>query len=155
VEAAKEVSRIAAIKAPPEQRYAWAMRAHMSSILSDVQASKIYFENESDIPPRIRAEFRKVLRDIHNTFVGLAAECCEAGFFKKDPSLAVYHTMAIANWPYRWFSESGELSADAFIENAIEFALSGLAGSRSDLKRLAKSNIPSAQRRIKSQSRTK
>jgi AcrR family transcriptional regulator len=155
IETAKEVSRIAAMKAPPEQRFAWAMRAHMSSVLSDVQASKIYFENESDIPPKIKAEFRKVLRDIHNTFVSLAVECCEVGFFKKDPSLAVYHTMAIANWPYRWFADSGELSADAFIENAIEFALLGLAGSRSDLKRLARSKMPSPQARIKLRPRTK
>lgn len=136
------VGRIVRLDAPPECRFVWAMRAHMDMLLSDIDAAKIYFENESDLPPKIRAEFRKLLRDIQNAFFQLASEGCKTGVFEGDPRLMVKHALAIANWPYRWYSPEGRLGRQEFVNNAIEFMLSAFMGSRADVARIIKSKAP-------------
>jgi AcrR family transcriptional regulator len=139
----RSLSEIARIDAPPEHRFVWAMRAHMSSILSDIQSTKIYFENEADLPMKVRSDLRKVLRKTQEIFSRIIREGCDQGSFSTDPPLAAKHALAVAHWPYRWFSETGKLSREQFIDNAIEFMLTALmAKDRRKIKRLVQFRSP-------------
>jgi AcrR family transcriptional regulator len=122
-----ELRRIQALRAPADVRFVMAMRAHMEKILSDQQASKVYFENEADLPRPIRTELRAVLREIESIFIRIVSEGVQSGVFRSDdPVMSVRHAMALCAWPYRWYSPSGRLSRADFIDTAIDFALSAL-----------------------------
>jgi AcrR family transcriptional regulator len=121
--------RIQALKIPADTRFAMALRSLMNDIISDLQASKIYFENEADLPPPIRAELRGVLREIEDIFIQVVNDGRQVGMFTCDPIMAVRHVMAIAAWPYRWYSPAGALNKEEFIDTAVDFALSGLTGA--------------------------
>jgi TetR/AcrR family transcriptional regulator, cholesterol catabolism regulator len=122
-----ELRRIQALRAPADVRFVMAMRAHMDKILLDQQASKVYFENEADLPRPIRTELRAVLREIETIFVRIVREGVQSGVFRSDdPVMMVRHAMAVCAWPYRWYSSSGRLSRADFIDTAIDFALSAL-----------------------------
>jgi AcrR family transcriptional regulator len=122
----KELRKIAAVDASPEVRFVLAMRALMQGVLSDGQASKVYFENEADLPPEFRAKLRRRLREIQESFVGIIADGVAAGVFKCEPRIAAKHVLAMCAWPYRWFSHDGKMSLDEFITSAVNFALGGL-----------------------------
>lgn len=122
----KEIRKYAAVDASPETRFVLAMRALLQGVLSDRQASKVYFENEADLPPKFRANLRRLLREIQEIFVGIIADGVEAGVFKGDPRISAKHVLAICGWPYRWFSHDGKMSLDEFITSAVNFALGGL-----------------------------
>ena len=142
-----DVRRISSMDAPPEQRFVWALRAHINQLLNDIQASKIYFENESDLPARARNEARSVLKEIQNTYIRLIAEGRKAGVFRVGQiDLAVMHIMAVANWPYRWFSKDGRLNNDKFVDNVLEFVLSAICCPGTDIGKLIKSRCPDADR---------
>ena len=126
-----ELRRIQNLKAAPDVRFIMALRAHMGSILSDLQSSKIYFENEADLPVEIRRELRAVQREIENIFLAIAQEGVRSGVFKREPRMAIRHTMAICAWPYRWYSEGGPLSKDEFIDTAADFALAAMRAKNS------------------------
>jgi AcrR family transcriptional regulator len=125
-----ELRRIYALKASADIRFVMAMRSHMNEVLSDQQATKIYFENEADLPPPIRTELRNVLREIEKIFCQILSEGAQEGIFRCDSKMATRHLMAVAIWPYRWYSPNGRLSKEEFIDTAVDFALSSLkAGS--------------------------
>lgn len=123
---ASELRKIAAIAAPPEARFVLAMRTLMHSMLSDQRATKVYLENEADLPPEFRADLRRGNREIQETFVDIIADGVRAGVFKTDSRIAAKHVLAICCWPYRWFSNDGALSLDELITSAVNFALGGL-----------------------------
>jgi TetR/AcrR family transcriptional regulator, cholesterol catabolism regulator len=126
-----ELRRIHRLKVPPDVQFVMAFRSHMGSILSDIQSSKIYFENEVDLPLPIRDELRAVMREIENIFIAIAEEGVRTGVFKRDPRMAIRHAMAVCAWPYRWYLPGGLLSRDEFIDNAADFALSALRAESS------------------------
>lgn len=123
---AMELRRIASHKSPPEHRLALAMRTLMRDVLGDRQASKVYFENESDLPPRIRNKFRRRLREIQSAFVEIVTDGVSAGVFRGEPNIVAKHILSVCAWPYRWFSADGALSLDAFVDSAISFVLGGI-----------------------------
>lgn len=123
--------RIEALPEPAEARFRMAFHAHMDSILSDIPASKIYFENEADLPPPVRRELRAVLREIEDIFAGIAQEGVERGAFKGEARIAVRHAMAVSAWAYRWYSPAGRLSREAFVDNAADFVMAALRGEKS------------------------
>jgi len=122
----KELRKIASVDASPETRFVLAMRALMQGVLNDQQASKVYFENEADLPPKFRTNLRRLLREIQEVFVEIIADGVAAGVFKGEPRIAAKHVLAICGWPYRWFSADGQLSLDEFVNSAVNFALGGL-----------------------------
>ena len=123
---ATELRRIASIKAPPQHRLALAMRMLMRAVLGDQQASKVYFENESDLPTKIRTSFRRQLREIQNAFSEIVTEGVAVGVLRGDPEIVAKHVLSVCAWPYRWFSADGALSLDAFIDSAVSFVLGGV-----------------------------
>ena len=128
-----ELRKIASIKAPPQHRLALAIRLLMHGVIGDQQASKVYFENESDLPPKFRADLRRQLRGIQNAFADLVGEGVTAGVFRGDPKIVAKHILSVCAWPYRWFSANGMLSLDAFIDSAVRFVLGGvLADPKAD-----------------------
>jgi Tetracyclin repressor-like, C-terminal domain len=131
------------LRAPADVRFVMAMRAHMHGILIDQQASKVYFENEADLPRPIRTELRAVMREIETIFVRIVSEGVQSGVFRSDdPVMTVRHAMALCAWPYRWYSPSGKLSRADFVDSAIDFALSALR-TGSSLNSVAVADIKS------------
>lgn len=129
-----ELRKIASIEAPPQHRLALAMRLLMHGVLGDPQSSKVYFENEADLPPKFRADLRRQLRGIQNVFFELVSEGVSAGVFRGDPGIVAKHILSVCSWPYRWFSTGGKLTLDAFIDSAVNFVLGGvLADPKADL----------------------
>lgn len=129
-----ELRKIASIEASLECRLALAMRLLMHGVIGEQQASKVYFENESDLPPKFRADLRRQLREIQNVFFKLIREGVSAGVFRGDPNLVAKHILSVCAWPYRWFSANGKLTLDAFIDSAVDFVLGGvLANPKADL----------------------
>jgi TetR/AcrR family transcriptional regulator, cholesterol catabolism regulator len=137
-----ELRRIYALRATADVRFVMAMRAHMGEILADQLASKIYFENEANLPLSIRNELRAVLREIEGIFVDIVSDGVRSGVFKcKDPLMSVRHSMAVCAWPYRWYSSSGKLSLEEFVDTAVDFALSSLK-TGSSLNSVSESTRP-------------
>lgn len=138
IASSEELRKIAEMKAPATTRFVTAMRAHLSGSLADKLAPKIYFENESHLPPKVRAEMRKILKGIERVFLDIIADGVKEGVFNVDPGLAVKHVMAVATWPYRWYSENGPLSQDQFADNMIRFMLGALAGYKAEMPKRGK-----------------
>lgn len=138
IASAAELRKIAEMKAPATTRFIAAMRFHLSTSLADKLAPKIYFENESHLPPKVRAEMRKILKGIERVFLDIIADGVNEGVFNVEPRLAVKHVMAVATWPYRWYSESGPLNPDQFADNIIQFMLGALAGYKGELPKRGK-----------------
>lgn len=121
-----ELRKIASVNASPEARFILAMRALMQGVLGDQPASKVYFENEADLPPKFRANLRRLLREIQQVFEDIIAEGVAQGVFQGEPRILAKHVLSVCAWPYRWFSPEGELSLDEFITTAVNFALAGI-----------------------------
>jgi AcrR family transcriptional regulator len=129
----RDLQKIRDLDLPADVRFAKAMRVLMGDILSDQQGSKIYFENEGDLPKPIRAELRGARREMEQVFIQIVADGCRAGLFNCDPVMAVRHAMGVAVWPYRWYAQNGALTKDEFIDTAINFVLSAFkAGERQE-----------------------
>src|SRR5207237_361293 len=95
---------------------------------ADKLAPKIYFENESHLPPKVRAEMRKILKGIERVFFDIIADAAKEGVFDVEPRLAAKHVMAVAAGPHRGYSEHGPTSQDEFADAAeldISLARSG------------------------------
>lgn len=130
---AGELCGIASFDAAPELRLALAMRVLMRNVLRDQQASKVYFDNESDLPPKIRLKFRRRLRKIQNAFEDIISDGVANGAFRGEPKIVAKHILSTCAWPYRWFSKQGPVSLEAFIDSAISFVLGGvLANPRAE-----------------------
>lgn len=121
-----ELRKIASVNASPEARFILAMRALMMGVLSDQPASKVYFENESDLPPKFRVNLRRLLREIQQVFEDIITEGVAQGVFQGEPRILAKHVLSICAWPYRWFSPEGQMSLDEFINSAVNFALAGI-----------------------------
>jgi AcrR family transcriptional regulator len=125
-DSAAKLHKIEALKVPPQHRLALAMRVLMHDVISDRQATKVYFENESDLPPKFRADMRRRLREVQNVFVEIVREGVAIGVFSGDPEIVAKHILSVCAWPYRWFSRDGALSLDAFVDSAVRFVLGGV-----------------------------
>lgn len=95
------------------------MRALMMGVLSDQPASKVYFENEFDLPPKFRVNLRRLLREIQQVFEDIITEGVAQGVFQGEPRILAKHVLSICAWPYRWFSPEGQMSLDEFINSAV------------------------------------
>ena len=123
---AAELRKIVSLKVPPQRRIALAMRLLMRSIIGDQQASKVYFENESDLPPKFHTILRRRLREVQDAFFDIVNDGVAVGAFRGDPKIVAKHILSVCAWPYRWFSPKGPLSLDAFIDSAVRFVLGGV-----------------------------
>lgn len=142
-EAASEINKIVLVGAPAEIRFELAMRALMKSLLSDTQSAKVYFENEADLPSAVQVELRRVLRKIQETLILIIADGVKEGSFAGDPRILVKHVLAVANWPYRWFDLTGNLSLDEFIKSSTHFMLSAMRAPKASASRRPRNAIKS------------
>ncbi len=82
------------------------IEAHAGYVASHPVEAGIVFEEEEELPDRVRAEVRKRRRAYTRRLVGLYTEAMAAGDAPPgDPRLAVNTILGAATWVYRWYRE--------------------------------------------------
>lgn len=107
------------------------LKHHATVIANNAEITKIFFQENNEIPRKLRDSIRKRRRDYTDWVTGLYREGIREGSFKEmDPGIAVNLLIGACNWICEWYSEKGKFDADYIVDCMMDILYSGYVTGR-------------------------
>ena len=121
------LAQIAGAPLDPPTKLANAIEIHLSTLLRNQAAARVFFEERRELPADTRPEVEQLDDSIRQQFERIIAEGVADGSFRSvSPKLAALHILALCNWPYRWYNPAGPLDLSDIVVDVQAQALHGL-----------------------------
>jgi len=97
---------------PTVEKFQRLIENHIYVVASEATILGIYYEEDKELNADYYKEVQESRRDYTNRLIELYQMGVKEGIFKDvNPTVAVFTVLGTANWVYRWFRETGPLSA--------------------------------------------
>jgi TetR/AcrR family transcriptional regulator, cholesterol catabolism regulator len=120
--------RIAAAEGPALVTLAELIAERVAYTCRNRDLLRIFFEEEAELPARQQARLIAVRHEYEQTLRDVASAGQAAGEFElpTTPAVFVNTLLGAANWTYKWYSPSGELTPEQLGEQMAGLLLAGL-----------------------------
>ncbi|AAZ56832.1 transcriptional regulator, TetR family [Thermobifida fusca YX] len=125
-EALERFHAIAAGPGSPGERIHALLVEHTRTILRNLDANTVFYNERGLLSPEREREMRKREREYTEIMQRLYAEGVATGeLLDVDPTVATATLLGAAIWTYRWYDPEGRLSADEVVEQITRLLLNG------------------------------
>jgi AcrR family transcriptional regulator len=98
---------------PPEEKLRRAVQGLVRQMGENVALFTVFYSEEADLPPRLRAEVMEVRRRFVADLEGILREGIGQGVFRElDAKLVVYAIMGMCGWLHKWYGPGEERLED-------------------------------------------
>ncbi|GAA1000228.1 TetR/AcrR family transcriptional regulator [Subtercola frigoramans] len=106
------------------------VRYHVSSVASNIDLYSLSFSVESELPPEVRAEFRRLKRRSDSVLKEILLRGFTSGEFEhRDEKVIAFAIDGMCNWLSKWFTPDGPKSSLDIADDFIELILRGIRRS--------------------------
>ncbi|MDI3317231.1 MAG: hypothetical protein QJR14_06415 [Bacillota bacterium] len=112
---------------PADSKLRLVVERHVTMLLANRDAGRIFFEDRYDLPDEAAEEILGIGRALRGIFVQIIRQGVEEGVFDTvEPDRAALYVLGMCNWTYRWYRESGPLSAQQVADEVARLCLRAL-----------------------------
>jgi len=98
---------------PPEEKLRRAVQGLVRNMGENVALFTVFYSEEADLPPRLRAEVMEVRRNFAASLENILRQGVAQGAFRDmDAKLVVYAIMGMCGWLHKWYGPSEERLED-------------------------------------------
>jgi AcrR family transcriptional regulator len=102
------------------------LKNHATVTANNVEITKIFFQEQAEIPKRLRDNIRNKRKEYTDEIIELYREGMREGSFKEmDPRIASYLIIGSCNWISKWYSKKEEFDADYVVDCLMEILCFG------------------------------
>ena len=102
---ARGIQPLLAASLPPEEKLRRAVQDLVRNMGENVALFTVFYSEEADLPPRLRAEVLEVRRRFAADLESILHEGMAQGVFRElDAKLVVYAIMGMCGWLHKWYS---------------------------------------------------
>lgn len=103
------------------------VRYHVSSVVNNVDLYSLSFSSEMEIPPDIRAKFRRLKRQSDEVLKEILRQGMADGELEaRDEKVIAFAIDGMCNWLFQWYTPEGPKSAAEIADDFIDLLLRGL-----------------------------
>ncbi|MEZ4824883.1 MAG: TetR/AcrR family transcriptional regulator [Bacteroidia bacterium] len=118
---------------PVEKRLEQMVKAHISVIIRNQDASAIFFQEWIHLEEPRRSEYKALIDRYESAFIQLIEEGIGEGIFRNaNPRFTTSMMIASINWIHQWYRPEGKMSVEDIGNEAAHFILAGLSVSPSN-----------------------
>jgi len=115
---------------PPEEKLRRAVQHLLHTIGENVSLFTVFYSEEADLPPKLRAEVMEVRRRLATNLENILQEGMEQGCFRPlNAKLIVYAIMGMCGWLHKWYG-SGEAPLDDIVTAFVGLIERGCLATR-------------------------
>jgi len=97
----------------PEEKLRRTVQDLVRNMGENVALFTVFYSEEADLPPRLRAEVMEVRRNFATNLEGILREGIAQGVFREmDAKLVVYAIMGMCGWLHKWYGPGEERLED-------------------------------------------
>ncbi|MBI3303309.1 MAG: TetR/AcrR family transcriptional regulator [Deltaproteobacteria bacterium] len=101
---ARSIQPLLTAPLPPEEKLRRTVQGLLRTIGENVALFTVFYSEEADLPPRLRAEVLEVRQRFVANLAGILREGMEQGVFRElDARLVVYAIMGMCAWLHKWY----------------------------------------------------
>ena len=116
-ELTKNFDEIMSSQLPLKDKFRSIIANHAYVVASNAELVKIFFQDDREIPSKIRSSFKKKRKLYNDKIAELYKEGVNEGLFKNtDPKITVYLILGACNWLCMWYSDKKLINPDKVVE---------------------------------------
>jgi AcrR family transcriptional regulator len=124
----QEIKAAASLDAPPTARLKNLITFHIRGLVADIDLYKLAFREEENLPSDVKAEFRRLKREVDLVLRDLIRTGIAAGdFAAMDTRLTTFAIYGMCNWMVNWYHPEEKLSAEEVADSIYQLVLCGVA----------------------------
>ena len=117
---------ILATDIPTQEKFRKILEVHTITLANDTELHKIFFQDEMEMPIKLRKEIRKRRKDYTNKIIDVYKKGVSEGIFKDiDPKMAVYLLLGACNWLTMWYSPKKDTGPEEVVQSLMEILCKG------------------------------
>jgi hypothetical protein len=117
---------ILATDLPTREKFKKILEVHTRTLANDTELHKIFFQDEMEMPIKLRKEIRKRRKDYTNKIIEVYKKGISEGIFKDiDPKMAVYLLLGACNWLTMWYSPKKDKGPEEVVRSLMEILCKG------------------------------
>ena len=125
-EANLSFDEILATDIPTREKFKKILEVHTTTLANDTELHKIFFQDEMEMPIRLRKEIRKRRKEYTNKIIDVYKKGVSEGIFKDiDPKMAVYLLLGACNWLTMWYSPKKDTGPEEVVRSLMEILCKG------------------------------
>ncbi|HEY8496344.1 MAG TPA: TetR/AcrR family transcriptional regulator [Limnochordales bacterium] len=113
----------------PREKLRRAVATHLQVLSARTDAVAVLLHELKSLSPERQRDIVALRDEYEGAIRRLLAEGADAGVFAlESPKLAGFAVLAVMNWPYHWYRDTGEKRPDELAETFANILLRGLEG---------------------------